>query len=231
MNNLASIKRSRGAVCGVALILLGIWGGLAPFAGPYFHFGYTPDKTWAYSTGRLYFSIIPGAAALLGGLIVVATRHRSVGVIGGLLGALGGLWFIIGSGVTAFLLKQGGISTGVPIGSSVGATTYTAKEYIEVLALFGAVGALTIFFGALACGRMSLVTAGDVAASEGSAYYSADQVEYPTASGTIPAGAEYSTPSTGSFPTVSGSFPSPRGRFIRPSAFRRAPEEFGGSTT
>ncbi len=99
MNPQGQIPRSRGAICGVLLILLGLWGGLAPFVGPYFHFGYTPDKTFYYSSGRLYFSVIPGAAALLGGLLVLATRNRGVGAFGGVLAALGGAWFVAGAGL------------------------------------------------------------------------------------------------------------------------------------
>ena len=79
MNRQGQIPRSRGGICGVLLILLGLWGGLAPFVGPYFHFGFTPDKTWHYDSGRLYYSVIPGAAALLGGLLVAVTRNRGVG--------------------------------------------------------------------------------------------------------------------------------------------------------
>ena len=76
MNGQGQIPRTRGGVCGVLLILLGLWGGLAPFIGPYFHFGYTPDKAWAYNSGRLYYSIIPAAAALVGGVLVTVTRNR-----------------------------------------------------------------------------------------------------------------------------------------------------------
>ena len=72
MNPQGRIPRRRGAVCGLLLILLGLWGGLAPFVGPYLHFGYTPDKTWDFSSGRLYYSVIPAAAVLLGGLLAVA---------------------------------------------------------------------------------------------------------------------------------------------------------------
>ena len=80
MNSQVRIRRSRGAVCGVALILLGLWGGLAPFVGPYFHFGFTPDKAWAYTTGRLYLSAVPGGAAVLGGLFMMVTRSRFLAV-------------------------------------------------------------------------------------------------------------------------------------------------------
>ena len=44
MNLPVGIPRSRGAICGVLLILLGLWGGLAPFVGPYFHFGITAGQ-------------------------------------------------------------------------------------------------------------------------------------------------------------------------------------------
>lgn len=40
-------------VSGVLLILLGAWGALIPFVGPYFQYAYPPDKAWAYNSGRL----------------------------------------------------------------------------------------------------------------------------------------------------------------------------------
>src|ERR1700761_4774138 len=96
MNLQGQIPRSRGGVVGVLLILVGLWGGLAPFVGPYFHFGYTPPIAMHSTQGRLYFSAVPGGAAVLGGLVVVLTRSRALGVLGGLLATLGGAWFIAG---------------------------------------------------------------------------------------------------------------------------------------
>jgi hypothetical protein len=199
MNSQARIARRRGAVCAVALILLGLWGGLAPFIGPYIHFGYTPDTAWQYTTGRLYLSAIPGGAALLGGLLVLVTRSRAIGVTGGLLGALGGAWFIVGSGVVDYLLKRPSISPGTPLDYATG--PYTVRAYAEVLALFGGVGALIVFFGALACGRMSIVSATDVADAEEPGYYP-DYPAGPTAS--VPDPADYSS---GQYPTAAGQFP------------------------
>jgi len=189
MNSQVAIRRTRGAVTGAILVLLGLWGGLAPFVGHYLHFGFTPDTAFGYTTGRLYYSVIPGAAALVGGVLVIITRSRAIGVIGGLLAALGGLWFVIGSGVMLYVIKRN-VSIGVPLGYSGG--TYTTKEYLEVLALYTALGAVIIFFGALACGRMSMFSAGDAEAAE---EYNFD-------------GSSYAEPSaTGSFPTVAGQFP------------------------
>ncbi|HXW45114.1 MAG TPA: hypothetical protein VEL03_10020 [Streptosporangiaceae bacterium] len=208
MNSQVRIARSRGAVSAAALILLGLWGGLAPFAGPNIHFGFTPDTAWHYTTGRLYLSAIPGGAAVLGGLLVLVTRSRFVGVAGGLLGALGGAWFIVGSGVMLYLLKRPSISAGVPLAYSPASGPYTVRAYAEVLALFGGVGALILFFGALACGRMSLVGAQDIADTDDIGYYP----DYPASpAGTVPDQGNYGT---GQFPTAAGQFPN-TGRFPR----------------
>jgi len=37
---------------GLLLVLLGAWGGLIAFIGPYFHYAYTPDSAWTYTSGR-----------------------------------------------------------------------------------------------------------------------------------------------------------------------------------
>ena len=46
------MPRSRGAVCGLLLVILGAWGALIPFVGPHFNFAYTPDQDWAWSSAR-----------------------------------------------------------------------------------------------------------------------------------------------------------------------------------
>ena len=41
------IPRSRGAASGFLLLLLGVWGALIPFIGPYFNFAYTPSCAYS----------------------------------------------------------------------------------------------------------------------------------------------------------------------------------------
>ena len=97
-------------VSGVVLILLGAWGALVPFVGPYFHYAYTPDKAWAYNSGRLWLSVLPGAAAVLGGAWFA---------VGGILGPTwSGTWMnpgtpVGGTGMRA--VEQLGFFTGLGI--------------------------------------------------------------------------------------------------------------------
>ena len=44
------IPRSRGAASGFLLIVLGVFGALIPFVGPYFDFAFSPDTPWAWSS-------------------------------------------------------------------------------------------------------------------------------------------------------------------------------------
>jgi hypothetical protein len=164
MNGEELIPRSRGSVCGVLLIVLGLWGGLAPFVGPYFHFGYTPDKVWAYNSGRLYFSIIPGAAALLAGLLITLTRNRVLAITSGVLAALGGAWFVVGNGFVTDVLHRS-ISPGVPLLIGVAGTKAVGlRSYLELVTLFSGLGVLIVLLGAIVMGRFSLVAAKDMTA-------------------------------------------------------------------
>lgn len=162
------MSRSRGSLSGLALLLLGAWGGVAPFAGPYFHLGFQPDKAWSYDAGRLYLVIVPGAVTMLCGLIVMATKSRWLAGLSGFIAALAGLWFVlgratmefIGTATTASYLR----SVSFPIAHSARGAVLT-----DVMLVTG-LGALIVFFGALASGRVSIgahkdfVRLGDAAA-------------------------------------------------------------------
>ena len=166
MAGVTRMPRSRGGVSGVLLILLGAWGGLAPFVGPYFRFAYTPDQAWAYTSGRLWLSIVPGAAALLGGVAVTFASHRAVGLFGAALACLGGAWFIVGVPVARVLIVNASISPGLPLARSVGSISVAKWQFLEGLGFFTVTGILILFFGALALGRFSVVGVRDAALAE-----------------------------------------------------------------
>jgi hypothetical protein len=134
---------------GALLALLGIWGGLIPFVGPYFGYAYTPDTTWTYSTGRLWLEILPGAAALLGGLLLIVTRSRHIGLFAAFLGIAAGAWFAIGNALAP--LWTTAASAGVPAG------TTTLMRAVEEIGFFAGLGVAIVLVAGVAAGRISAV--------------------------------------------------------------------------
>lgn len=147
------IPRSRGAASGFLLILLGLWGALVPFIGPAFDFAYNPDQGSAWSTARGWLEVLPGAVAVIGGLLLVRSRNRATAMLGGWLSVIAGAWFVIGR-VMATTLTIGEI--GRPV-----APTDTKAAWLELTYFYG-LGALIVFLGAMALGRLSVRSVRDV---------------------------------------------------------------------
>lgn len=160
MTGIMRAPRTRGVLSGVMLILLGLWGGLLPFVGPYFGFGFAPDSTWVYTTDRLVLSIAPAVATVLGGLILLFSANRAVAMFGGWLAVLGGAWFAVGP-LIARLWDVTGI--GLPLGTGRG------QIIAEQLAGFTGLGVVIVFFGALALGRFAVLGAREAARTAGGA--------------------------------------------------------------
>lgn len=154
MAGMLRVSRSRGAFSGVLLLLLGAWGALIPFVGPYFSYAYTPDAPWTYTAGRLWLEILPGAAVFLGGLIVLAARIRPVAVAGAALAAAGGAWFAVGTTLVTLWTSPGQISAGIPAGA-------TLVKVAEEIGFFTGLGVVIVLFAGMALGRLSLVSVGD----------------------------------------------------------------------
>ena len=74
------MPRSRGAASGFLLILLGAWGALIPFVGPNFDFAFTPDQEWFWTTARGWLEVLPGAATVVGGLLLLSSRNRATAI-------------------------------------------------------------------------------------------------------------------------------------------------------
>jgi hypothetical protein len=141
------VPRSRGALSGTLLVLLGLWGALIPFVGPYFDYAYTPDNPWDYTAGRLILEILPGAGAVLGGLLVLGSANRAVAMLGGWLAALSGAWFVLGVPLSALWASP---TVGEPIGG-------TTRRVLEYVAFFGGLGVAIVFLAAFALGRFAVV--------------------------------------------------------------------------
>jgi hypothetical protein len=153
MAGMLQMRRSRGAFSGFLLMLLGLWGALIPFVGPYFDYAYTPDKAWTYNTGRLWLEILPGAAVFLGGFLLMIARGRHTALFGALLAAAAGAWFTLGPVLSP--LWNHHVAMG---GSPAGSTVY--MRIMEQLGFFTALGVVIVFIAAVALGRIASVTSG-----------------------------------------------------------------------
>jgi hypothetical protein len=147
------MPRSRGAVCGLLLVILGVWGALIPFVGPHFNFAYTPDQDWAWSSARGWLEVLPGAATVVGGLLLIVAGSRVTAMLGGWVAVAAGAWFVVG-GEVAPLLGIG--SAGDPI-----AATERKRAALEV-SYFSGLGALIIFVAGVAVARTAVRLARDV---------------------------------------------------------------------
>ena len=141
------IARSTGAVSGLLIALLGVWGAVIPFVGPYFDYSFGVNSTWHYTTDRLVLSILPGAAALVGGLLMVKAASRAAGAFGGWLAVLAGAWFAIGPPLSKTWEHRAG-----PIGAPLFGTT---RQTFELIGYFYGLGVLIVALAAFAVGRFA----------------------------------------------------------------------------
>jgi hypothetical protein len=144
------VPRSRGALSGALLVLLGIWGGLIAFVGPYFHYAYTPATAWTYTSGRLWLEILPAAGAIVGGLIVGGTASRPVAIFGAWLAALSGAWYVLGGTLSTVWTTGGGLAVGHPTGGTV-------TRAVEQIGFFTGLGLVIVFLAAVALGRFTVI--------------------------------------------------------------------------
>jgi len=152
------VVRSRGALSGFLLLLLGIWGALIPFVGPYFHYAFTPNSAWVMTSGRFWLELLPGIATAIAGLLIMTTANRSVGVFAGWLASIAGAWFILGP-ILGRLWDGSVGAAGTPIGG-------TARQVWEQIGFFSGLGTAILFLGALALGRFTVTSLRDLRAAE-----------------------------------------------------------------
>ena len=188
MAGMLRVSRSRGALSGVLLALLGIWGGLIPLVGPYVHYAYTPDHAWTFTAGRVWLEILPAAGTLVGGLILLASKFRPMALLGASLAAASGAWFAVGSAL-APLWTNTLAAQGFPVGGHL-------ARAMEQIGYFTGLGVSIVCIASVALGRLSLVSIRDANAAERTS-----TVTSPAAAGSSAMGAS-AMGSTAAFPAA-----------------------------
>jgi hypothetical protein len=154
------VPRSRGAVSGLLLVLLGLWGALIPLVGPYFHYAYTPDSAWTLTAGRVWLEIVPGVATFVGGIILLVSASRPLAMFGAELAAAGGAWFALGMVIIPLWPAASTLNPGSPAGAT------TVLRQLEHLGFYTGLGVVIVFLAALALGRLTVVGVRDARLAE-----------------------------------------------------------------
>lgn len=213
MAGMLPVPRSRGALSGTLLVLLGAWGALIPFIGPYFRYAYTPDTAWTYTSGRMWLEVLPGAAALLGGLIVLVSKSRPAAVAGAWLAVLGGAWFAAGSALSQLWMTGHVTTAGTPVGT-------TAARVLEQVGFFTGLGVVIVFLAAMALGRFTVIGVREARRADSSKEVTASSRPVTAGAETAPAKADHGVfPATAVAKTAPGQ-----------DAAETAPEEVDAKT-
>jgi hypothetical protein len=139
------LPRTTGALSGLLVLLLGVWGGLIPFIGPYFHYAFGSYQHWHWTSQRLWLNVVPGAVAVVGGLMLMRARTRVGGLTAGWIALAAGVWFAIGPTVS-ILWHHTIYAIGAPMGGHT-------RQVLEWVGYFYGLGALIIGLAAFAMGR------------------------------------------------------------------------------
>src|SRR2546423_3997150 len=150
------IPRTRGAISGLLLVVLGGWGALVPFIGPSFNFTIGPDASWHMTSGRFWLSLLPGVVTLVGGLLVLLSANRATAILGAQMALAGGIWFVVGPPLSVLWSPAG-----PPLGQAGRPLGGEYRQMAELLAYFFGLGAAITAFAGLALGRMTLRTVRD----------------------------------------------------------------------
>ena len=139
------ISRKTGALSGLLLVVLGLWGGLIPFIGPYFGYAFGSHATWQWTANRLWLDVLPGAFVVIGGLLMMWSGHRFSGSVASWFAMAGGAWFAVGPPVSR-LWEHGPGPIGVPLFGHV-------RQTFELIGYFYGLGAVVMGLAAFALGR------------------------------------------------------------------------------
>jgi hypothetical protein len=175
---------------GALILILGVWGAIAPFIGPLFGYRVDTMGAWQWSTARAELNLGPGVIAILGGLLLMIAGYRGVQRFGAFIAGAAGTWFVVGA--LFYPLWTG--TTVSPPTARVAGLSPTWVHIVESLGFFLGTGVLIALLAAYAYGAL---------ASVGRAWQTAEQsMELRGAARTAPAAPSFPEEPVGPNPPV-----------------------------
>lgn len=157
------MRRTIARTLGLPLVLLGAWGAIVPFVGPSFGYPMPPGShipAWQWSTSHLELHLLPGIAAIVGGLLLLGGIGRGIAYLGALIAILAGSWFVLGPVFSPAILGSGGMGGGMM------ATPSTLMKVVTPLGYHYGTGLLIAVLAASALGLLAVGRRAPMAAFE-----------------------------------------------------------------
>ncbi|HLI54768.1 MAG TPA: hypothetical protein VKU88_10615 [Acidimicrobiales bacterium] len=135
------------------LILLGAWAAIVPFAGPAFGYPMPAGShigAWIWSASHLELHLVPGIATILGGMLLLLSRHRQVAAGGATLAVVGGAWQALGPVFSPAFSSSGG-----GMGMKMGIHPSTFMTVVTPLGYHYGTGVVEVLLAALALGWLA----------------------------------------------------------------------------
>lgn len=139
-----------GTIAGVLAVVVGAWGGIAPYIGHAIRYSADGSATWTWNLQHGLLSLLPGAMAVAGGLLLITStwarrKRASVPHAVGLTGAavilgLSAAWFLIGASVWSIYFTSHVLAAASPVRTLADMVGYYLAEGFVLAVVAGVVG-------------------------------------------------------------------------------------------
>jgi hypothetical protein len=143
-------SRLTATIAGVLAVVVGAWGGIAPYIGHAVRYSADGSATWTWNLQHGLLSLLPGAMAVVGGLLLIASTwaHRegasvlhTVGLTGAaLMIGLSAVWFLIGTSVWPVYFTSQVLAVASPARTLADMVGYYLAEGFVLAVVSGIVG-------------------------------------------------------------------------------------------
>jgi hypothetical protein len=146
--------RLTATIAGVVAVVVGAWGGIAPYIGHAIRYSADGSATWTWNLQHGLLSLLPGGMAVVGGLLLIAStwaRRERASVLHtvGLMGAavilgLSAVWFLIGASVWPVYFTSHVLIAASPVRTLSDMVGYYLAEGFVLAAVTGVVGSWAV---------------------------------------------------------------------------------------
>jgi hypothetical protein len=147
-------SRLTATIAGVFAVVVGAWGGIAPYIGHAVRYSADGSATWTWNLQHGLLSLLPGAVAVVGGLLLIAstwTRRERASVLytveltgAAVILGLSAVWFLIGASVWPVYFTSQVVAAASPVRTLADMVGYYLAEGVVLAVVSGIVGSWAV---------------------------------------------------------------------------------------